>query len=55
MNLIKTIVIDDEALNRDLVSQLISRIDPNFKIEAMADNIDTAYTLINDIKPDVIF
>lgn len=55
MNKIRTIVVDDEYLNRDLVRQLIESIDLNFEIVADAENIDVAFDIINKYNPDVIF
>ena len=52
---IKTLIIDDEFLNRDLISKLIQKMDINFEIVADAENIDDAYDLIQKHNPDLIF
>lgn len=55
MNKINALVIDDEFANRDLIAQLIVKINENFNILGTAESADVAYTLINEIKPDLIF
>ena len=51
---IKTLVVDDERLNRDLISKLISKTNNNFEIVGLAENIDEAYEMIHIHKPDLI-
>lgn len=55
MKEIKAIVVDDEILNRDLISKLIINLDSNFKIVGTAENIDSAFELIDKFNPDVVF
>lgn len=55
MNKINAIVIDDEFLNRNLITQLVVKTNENFNIITSAEDIDEAYKLINEHKPDVIF
>lgn len=55
MNKINAIVIDDESLNRDLITKLILKTNNNFNIIACAEDISLAYNLINEYRPDVIF
>lgn len=55
MSDIKAIVVDDEYLNRELISKLIISLDVNFKIVGTAENIDMAFELINKFNPDVVF
>jgi two-component system LytT family response regulator len=55
MEKIKALVIDDEYLNRDLITKLVHRIDSNFQIIGEAENITDAFELIKSHKPDLIF
>ncbi len=55
MKKIKTLVIDDEHLNRDVITKLVHKLDANFEIIADADNIDDAYELIAKHSPDLVF
>jgi two-component system LytT family response regulator len=55
MNKIKAVVIDDEASNRRLIIKLVSRLNPNFEIMGEANNVISAYDLINKIKPELVF
>lgn len=52
---IKTLVIDDEYLNRDLIIKLIQKLNNNFDIIGDAENIDDAFDLIQKHNPDLIF
>ena len=52
---IRAIVIDDESLNREVISILVRNTNVNFEIVGMAENIDEAYFLIIEHKPDLIF
>ncbi len=55
MKKIKALVIDDEASNRRLISKLISQLNNAFEIIGEAASVEEGYTLINDLKPDIIF
>jgi two-component system LytT family response regulator len=55
MKKIRTIVVEDEYLNRNLITKIVQTIDSNFEIVAEAENIDIAFELINTYKPDLIF
>lgn len=55
MNKINALVIDDEFLNRDLISQMILKINPVFNVLDTAGNINDAYDLILKHSPDLIF
>lgn len=55
MKKIKSVVIDDEYLNRDLITKLINRLDPNFEIIGEADNIGSGFDLITECNPDLVF
>ncbi|MBI3519887.1 MAG: response regulator transcription factor [Bacteroidetes bacterium] len=51
---IKTLIIDDERLNRDLISVLVTRVSNNFDIVGLVENIDQAYDLIIMSNPDLL-
>lgn len=55
MNKIRTIIIDDESMNRDLISVLVHRLNPDFSILGGAENIENGYELINKEQPDLVF
>jgi len=55
MNKIKSVVIDDEFFNRELITMLIEKLNPNFIISGEAESVAEGYKLINEIKPDVVF
>jgi two-component system, LytTR family, response regulator len=55
MNKIKAVVIDDETSNRDLITKLISKLNPNIEVIGEAKNIKMGYELINDTKPELVF
>ena len=54
-NNLHCIIIDDEKSGRVVLKQLISLYCKNIEILGEASNIETAYELINDLKPDFIF
>lgn len=55
MNKIKSVVVDDEASNRRLIIKLISKLNRNFEILGEAKSVADAYSLINDVKPQLVF
>lgn len=55
MNKISSVVIDDEYLNRKLITLMVTSLHPDFVIAGEAENIREGYELINRIKPDVVF
>lgn len=55
MEKLTAVVIDDEYLNRDLITKLVKRIDSNFQIIGEAENIDKGFDLIKSKNPDLIF
>lgn len=55
MTKINAIVIDDEFLNRDLIATLVLKTNSNYSIIGSAENVETAYALINEVKPDLVF
>jgi two-component system, LytTR family, response regulator len=52
---IKAILVDDEADNRSVLRNLLKMFCPNIKVMAEASNIDTAYDLIIEQSPQVVF
>lgn len=52
---IKTIIIDDEYMNRELIDKLIQKLNNNFEVIAKAENVDEGYDLIVEKSPDLIF
>lgn len=55
MNAIKTIIIDDEEHNRNLLSTLLKKHCPSIEICSEAVNADDAFELIKLHKPKLIF
>src|ERR1700741_5424183 len=55
MSNIRALIIEDEFLNRDLISKMILKLHSNFEIVGMAEDIHAGYSLINELKPDLIF
>jgi two-component system, LytTR family, response regulator len=55
MNKIKAIVVDDELASRNLISELIPKLNPFYEVLAQTEDILNAYELINHLKPDVLF
>jgi len=55
MNKIKAVVIDDETSNRRLITKLITQLNGGFEIAGEAKNINAAYDLIIDVKPELVF
>src|SRR5687767_11285494 len=55
MNKISSVVIDDEFLNRKLIMMMIPKLNPAFEITGEAESIRDGFTLINKVKPDVVF
>jgi two-component system LytT family response regulator len=55
MNGIKAIIVDDEASGRRLIANLVSRLNPNFEIVGEAGSISSAFDLITEVKPDLVF
>ncbi len=51
---IKTIIIDDEHLARELIKNFIA-VDSDFEVIAEAEDGFSALKLINELKPDLIF
>jgi two-component system LytT family response regulator len=52
---IACVVIDDEFLNRKLISMMVTKLNPTFVISGEAENIRDGYNLINTTKPAAVF
>ena len=52
---IKTIIVDDESKSRVVLRTLLNRICPQIEILAEASDVDEAFGLINQLKPQLIF
>lgn len=48
-------MIDDEFLNRKLITIMVNKLNPVFDIQGEAENIREGFNLINKVKPDVVF
>jgi two-component system LytT family response regulator len=55
MSMIKTIIIDDEANNREKLRNLIDKYCSNIEIVAEANGVRTGISLIRDKNPDLVF
>lgn len=54
MNTIKTIIVEDSRLARNELKELIKR-HPELEVIGEAENVDAAYVMINEMKPQLIF
>jgi two-component system LytT family response regulator len=55
MKKIRTLVVDDEGSNRDLIKHMIEKTKLNFEVVAEADSIARAKELLQQLKPDLLF
>ena len=53
--MIKSIIIDDETNNQELISNLLKSYAENIQVVAIANSVETAYNAIIDHQPDLIF
>lgn len=54
MTTIKTIIVEDSRLARNELKELI-KTHPELEVIGEAENVDTAYKMINEMKPQLIF
>lgn len=54
MNAIKTIIVEDSRLARNELKELI-KMHPELEVIGEAENVDIAYKMINELKPQLIF
>lgn len=52
---LNAIIVDDEEKSIRVLQNLVEKICPQIKIVASAEDIDTAFTLINSHHPDLVF
>ncbi|MBX7053020.1 MAG: LytTR family DNA-binding domain-containing protein [Flavobacteriales bacterium] len=53
--LIRAVLIDDEASNRDVLRKLLTRFCPEVEIVGEAAHANAGYELIHKVKPDLVF
>lgn len=53
-NKIRTVVIDDEASNRSLITKLVSKLNKRYEIVGEAADVQEAYNLINKLQPELV-
>ena len=51
----KILLVDDEAAARNTLKKMLAYVAPDAKVEGEADNLETAYELCLEIKPDLVF
>lgn len=51
----KSILVDDEQVNSDILSEILKQYCPSIELCGMADDIDKGEQLIQEIQPDLIF
>lgn len=54
MSEIRTIIVEDEFLNRRLIKTLVAKIDPGFKVVGEAIDVEEGLVLLNTFKPDLV-
>jgi two-component system, LytTR family, response regulator len=55
MNKIRSIIIDDEAANRDVLVSLLSKYCPSVEVIATAESAFEGYELIRETTPELVF
>lgn len=53
--MIKAIIIDDEINNQELISNLLKSYAENIQVVGLANSVESAYKIINEHQPDLIF
>jgi two-component system LytT family response regulator len=53
--LIRTVLIDDETDSNRILQTLLENYCPNVRVVGAADGVETATTLIRDVRPDLVF
>lgn len=51
----KAVIVEDEQLNRHFLSKLVTEFCPELELAASASGVDDAVTLIQSVKPDIVF
>jgi two-component system, LytTR family, response regulator len=52
---VRSIIIDDEQANRNLLSGMLRKHCPAVQVESMADSAAEGYRLIRELQPDLVF
>jgi len=55
MQKLKTIIVDDEEPARNVLKNLLKRIDENIEVVALCENVPDAVEQIKSLKPDLVF
>ncbi len=55
MKKIRAVVIDDEYLNRDLISKIVVKMNDNYLIVGQAESVEDGIETLNALKPDLVF
>jgi two-component system LytT family response regulator len=53
--MIKAVIIDDEARARESLAMIINQFFPEIELLGSADGVESGFTLINTVKPNVVF
>ena len=53
--MIKAFIVDDEEHNRDVLKMLLNKHSPNVEIIGEANNVNDAYVMIYNLKPQLVF
>ena len=53
--LIRSLIVDDEVNNRELISNLLNSFCQEISVVGSAQSVETAYKAINELKPDLVF
>jgi len=53
--MLTTVIIDDESKVRETLRQMLNIYCPNIKIVGEADGVESGYSCINKLKPEVVF
>jgi two-component system LytT family response regulator len=55
MTKIKSVIIDDELANRNLLDSLLKKHCPDIEVMGLAESANEGFKLITEIKPDIVF
>lgn len=53
--MIRAVIVDDEINNQELISNLLKSYAENVQVVGLASNVETAFKIINEQHPDLIF
>lgn len=54
MNLMKTIIVEDEARSREMLRKMVELFCPEVRIMGVAESVPAAVKLIKEVQPDII-